>query len=246
MSEIIKTEAVVLSKMNYRESSTIATFYSKDLGRFSGIIKGARSPKSPVGHKIDSFNYLQIVIYKKTGREIQLVSQAELISYYPRIKEDLTKLKYASSVLELVLALTVEEEANERLFRGIVRILNLFETSNRKPGILLIKFIVFILKESGFEIQFERCAVCGKEIGAGEKKYYFNFEKGMVCSTCIHELTGSLSLSPELFQFITGLSNIGTEEKIDSGEIDKTLNFLEKYLKYHVPEFKGIKSIHLF
>ncbi|HEX2961853.1 MAG: DNA repair protein RecO [Bacteroidota bacterium] len=246
MSEIIKTEAVVLSKMNYRESSTIATFYTKDLGKISGIIKGARQPKSPVGHKIDSFNHLQIVLYKKAGREIQLISQAELISYYPRIKEDLLKLKYASASLELVLAMTIEEEANERLFRGLVRILNLFETSNRRPGVLLIKFIVFLLKESGFEIQFERCSICGRPIGAEEKKYYFNFERGMICSSCSHEVAGSMQLSPELFQFITGLSNIGSEEKISAGEIDNTLNFLEKYLKYHVPEFKGIKSIHLF
>jgi len=246
MSEIIKTEAVVLSKMNYRESSTIASFYTKDLGKISGIIKGARSPKSPVGHKIDSFNYLQIVLYKKSGREIQLISQAEMISYYPRIKEDLLKLKYASAVLELVSAMTLEEESNPRLFRGIVRILNLFEASNRKPGILLIKFIVFLLKESGFEIQFMRCSQCGRPISTDEKKYYFNFEKGIICSPCSHDVAVDVTFSPELFQFITGLNGIGSEEKIDSGEIDKTLNFLEKYLKYHVPEFKGIKSIHLF
>ncbi|HEX2867512.1 MAG TPA: DNA repair protein RecO [Ignavibacteriales bacterium] len=246
MSEIIKTEAVVLSKMNYRESSTIASFYTKDLGRISGIIKGARSLKSPIGHKIDLFNHLQIVLYKKTGREIQLVSQAEIISYYPRIKEDLLKLKYASAVLELMQAMTPEEETHEKLFRGVIRILNLFESSNRKPGVLLIRFIVFLLKESGFEIQFDRCSICGREIRPEEKKFYFNFERGIICSSCSHDVAGSLPLSPELFQFITGLNDIRNEDKIDSGEAEKILNFLEKYLKYHVPEFKGIKSIHLF
>ncbi|MCU7494239.1 MAG: DNA repair protein RecO [Ignavibacteria bacterium] len=246
MSEIIKTEAVVLSKMNYRESSTIATFYTKDLGRISGIIKGARQPKSPVGHKIDSFNHLQIVMYKKTGRDMQLISQAELISYFPRIKEDLQKLKYASAVLELTLALTVEEEANQKLFRGLVKMLSLFESSERKPGILLIKFIVFLLKESGFEIQFDQCSICGNPITMGASGYSFNFERGIVCPSCRHEVSSSILLSPELFQIITGLSDIRSEEKIPSGEIDNTLNFLEKYLKYHVPEFKGIKSIHLF
>ena len=45
MSEIIKTEAVVLSKINYGDSSIIASLYSKNSGKMSVIIKGGRNPK---------------------------------------------------------------------------------------------------------------------------------------------------------------------------------------------------------
>ena len=40
MSEIIKTEAVILSKMNYGDTSNILSVYTKDYGKLSVIIKG--------------------------------------------------------------------------------------------------------------------------------------------------------------------------------------------------------------
>ena len=49
MSEIIKTEAVVLSKLNYGDSSSIASLFTEDFGKLSVIVKGARSPKSKYG-----------------------------------------------------------------------------------------------------------------------------------------------------------------------------------------------------
>ena len=42
MSEIIKTEAIVLNKINYGDTSMIASFFTKDYGRLSGILKGGR------------------------------------------------------------------------------------------------------------------------------------------------------------------------------------------------------------
>ena len=62
MSEIIKTEAVVLSKMDYRDSSNIALLFTEDLGKVSVIVKGARSDKSKYGRIVDPLNYLSIVI----------------------------------------------------------------------------------------------------------------------------------------------------------------------------------------
>ena len=55
MSEIIKTEAVVLSKMNYGDSSNIASLFTEDLGKISVIIKGARTVKSKYGKMLKSY-----------------------------------------------------------------------------------------------------------------------------------------------------------------------------------------------
>ena len=46
MSEILKTEAVVLSKMNYSDTSIIASLFTEESGKISAIIKGARTAKS--------------------------------------------------------------------------------------------------------------------------------------------------------------------------------------------------------
>ncbi|MCH7771446.1 MAG: DNA repair protein RecO, partial [Bacteroidetes bacterium] len=74
MSKIIKTEAIVLSKMNYRDTSIITIVYTEELGKISAIVKGGRSPRSKFGMIIDPLNHLQIIIYLKESREVQLLS----------------------------------------------------------------------------------------------------------------------------------------------------------------------------
>jgi len=245
MSEILKTEAIVLKKMNFRESSKIAAFYTKDHGKISAIIKGARSSKSQIGHKIDLLNHLQIVVYNKESRELQILTQAELINHFGKVKEDLDKLKYASAVLEITDELTLEGESNEKLFRGVVKILNLFENSNTLPGILLIKFILFIIKELGYELILDKCSDCGKEILPNQKGF-FSFEKGIICQECKEDHFSTQNFSQELFNLLTCLNNKSNAQNFSIKEVDRALNFLEKYLKYHIPEFKGIQSIHLY
>jgi DNA repair protein RecO (recombination protein O) len=248
MSDIIKTEAIVLNKINYRESSKIASFYTKDFGKISAIIKGARSPKSQIGLKVDIMNHLQVVIYKKDARELQLITQVELLSHFGKIKEDLNKLKYASAVIELIHSLIIENEVNQRLFRGIVKILSLFDSSDTQPGILLVQFILFLLKELGYELQLDKCSICGKEITSGnfQGKIAFNFERGIICTDCKIDFFESYVFSKELFDFLNCLTKRKDDCRVNLNDIDKALNFLEKYIKYHIPEFKGIKSIHLY
>ncbi len=245
MSEIIKTEAVVLSKLDYGDSSSIAALYTKDYGKLSVIIKGARSPKSKIGTLVDPLNHIGIVIYKKDTRDLQILSSADIINHYPKLKEDLECLKFAYAVLELVKNLTVEHEHNLRLFRGIVRILSLMNASKENPKILFLRFFMFFLTELGYEVQLDNCFSCGKSNLKGSQLSY-NFENGIFCEDCKRNIIESYSFSAELFDLLVCLKYFESPRNINNGLLDKAMNFLEKYLKYHVPDFKGISSIQLF
>ncbi|MCX6148886.1 MAG: DNA repair protein RecO [Ignavibacteriales bacterium] len=245
MPEIIKTEAIVLSKMDFGDSSKIATFFTKDLGKISAIIKGARTSKSRIGKIVDVLNHIQIVLYTKSTREIQLLSQADLISNYTKIKSDLKKLKYASAVLELLYSLTPAGEVNERLFKGVVKIFSMMESGKEQPGILLLKFILFLLKEIGFELQIFECSFCEKELNKPQK-INFNFERGIMCEDCSKDQLVSVTISQELFNLFLCLRNKNIQSIFEEKQIENALFFIEKYLKFHIQEFKGINSIHLF
>ncbi|OGU62686.1 MAG: DNA repair protein RecO, partial [Ignavibacteria bacterium RBG_13_36_8] len=164
MSELIKTDAVVLRKLNYGDTSKIATFYSKDFGRISAIIKGARSPKSRIGAMVDIMNHLELVFYQKETRTVQLVSQVNLLSHYPRIKEDLIRHKYAAAILELILNLTFENEVNTRIYTGLTQILDYLNLGEKDPREYFIKFFLFFVKELGYEIQLNKCSQCGRNL----------------------------------------------------------------------------------
>ncbi len=246
MSEILKTEAVVLSKIDYGDSSNIVSFFTKDFGKLSAIIKGARNPKSKIGPIADPMNYVQLVIYSKESRDLQIASSIDLISHFPKIKEDYELLKYAYSVVELMKKLTVEHELNVRLFKGLVRILELLNASKQEPIVIFGRFFVFFLTELGFQLQLTECAGCGGSNLTGNDLSY-NYEIGILCKDCKRTHLESFSINAELFSYLICLKNNETiDRKINYATKEKAIVFMEKYLIHHVPDFKGIQSLQLF
>ena len=244
MSEIVKTEAIVLSKMNYGDSSSIASIFTEDLGKISVIVKGARSPKSKYGKIVDPLNYLLVVLYKKESREIQLLSGADIIEHYPSMKNDLNKLGYAYAVAELIKNLFAEHEVNKKVFKGIIKILSRLNSGEEKPEITFGRFFMFILKETGYEIQIDSCAICGKQKFVDD--IHYNFEKGLICGECTKTVVDNYDINLELLRYLNCLKYNESAGAFSNLITRKAINFMENHLKYHVPDFKGISSLKIF
>jgi len=245
MSEIIKTEAVVLNKLNYGETSSIVSLFTKDCGKLSVIIKGGRNPKSKIGFAADPLNYIQTVFYKKDSRDLQILKSADILSHYSNIKQDLEKLKYAFAVLELVKKLTVEHETNLKLFKGLIRILELFDSSNDKPKVLFGRFFIFFLTELGYEIQLSKCAVCGQS-NLQNMGLSYKFSLGILCNNCKKIYADIFPVAEELFRFLICLKQNKITNNFRDFTADRAIIFMEKYLRYHIPDFQGIQSFKSF
>lgn len=244
MSEIVKTEAVVLSKMNYGDSSSIASLFTEDFGKLSVIVKGARSPKSKYGKIVDPLNYLSVVLYKKESRELQLLSGADTIEHFPSIKNDLNKLEYAYAVVELIKNLLAEHEVSRKIFRGMVKILSRLNSVDENPEVTFGRFFIFFLKEIGYELQIDSCSICGKEKMLDDPHY--NFEKGLICGECKKTVVAIYDINLELLRYLNCLKSNESAGTFSNLIIRKAINFMENHLKYHVPDFKGISSLKLF
>ena len=244
MSEIIKTQAIVLRRINFGDSSKIATFYSEDFGKISAIIKGARSPKSKIGFLIDTTNLLQIVLYKKETRDLQIVSDVDLIKSYSRIRDDYEKFKYASAILELLISLTLENENNKKLFDGTVKIFALLDGAGNNPKLLFAKYFLFFLKEIGYELQFQICSICRKPLVQGDSVSY-NYENGLLCSECRKDRLTVFDFTKELFNLMLCLNSKNNDIQYCEKELDSIIQLLERFLMNHVNEFTGIKSLKI-
>jgi DNA repair protein RecO (recombination protein O) len=243
MSEILKTEAIVLRKLNYGDTSTIASLFTKDYGKLSVMVKGGRNPKSKSANLIDPLNHIHIVIYRKDTREVQLLSSADMISHYPKIKQDLEKLKYSYAVLELINELIPEFEVNLRLFKGIIRILELFETSTEEERVLFGRFFIFFISLLGYEIQFDKCSSCGKAIRE-EVDLSYDLQLGILCNSC-SKLFNGFPLTTELFRYLKSLK-LSTKAVSGQKVQEAAITFMEKYLRAHIPDFQELQSIKIF
>jgi DNA repair protein RecO (recombination protein O) len=244
MSEIIKTEAVVLSKMNYGDSSSIASLFTEHLGKISVIVKGARSPKSKYGRFVDPLNYLSVVLYKKESREIQLLSGADIIEHFPAIKNDISKSAYAFAVAELVKNLLADHEVSRKIFKAIIKILSRLNSGEEKPEITFGRFFMFFLKEIGYGVQIDNCAVCGRRDFTDI--VYYNYDKGLVCGECKKAVVDIYDINVELLHYLNCLKTNESADKFDNLTIQKAINFMEMHLKYHIPDFKGISALKIF
>src|ERR1035438_8785520 len=86
MSKIIKTEAVVLSKLNYGDSSSIVTLFTKEYGKLSAMLKGGRNPKSKISLIVDPINYLEVIFYNNPSRDLQILSSADFKAHFRRAR----------------------------------------------------------------------------------------------------------------------------------------------------------------
>ena len=245
MSDIIKTEAVVLSKINYGDTSSIVSLYTKSDGKLSAIVKGGRGPKSKIGKIIDPLNHLQVIIYKKTSRDVQILSDANLISHFVNTKEDLDATRYSFAIIELVKNLTSEHETNSKLFQGVIKILNMIDEKKEAPAFLFGRFLLFFLSELGYEISADKCTSCGNKMITNQT-LGFSFESGFVCSNCFESHSGLENVSAELFELIVCLKTNRLADKFSVVLMDKFNLLLERYLKFHISDFKGIQSLQIY
>ena len=245
MSTIVKSKAFVLNKLDFGDTSKIVNFYSNEFGRVAGIIKGARSSKSKIGKIVDVLNLVEIIFYKKDGRDIQVVTQADLVSNYTNIKSDLDKLKCASSIIELVLRLTLEDDPHKRLFSGMEKILQRMDSEQTEPMLLFIMFYKFFLEEIGYGIVADSCSECNKNLSSSAEVLY-NYELGFMCKSCGTDHLINYKFSSELFGKIICLSQRNKNCSYEKIELENIISFFEKFLIYHIDEYNGLKSLQMY
>lgn len=245
MSQILKANGIVLKRQDHGETSRIITLYTEEFGKIKGIVKGAKSGKSKAGGVLDLLNLVSVVFYNKENRDLQMITQAELVNFYTKLKNSLDLIAYASAVLELVEKLTPDHEQNGRLYKGTTRILDLFEAGSENPEFQFAKYFLFFTGETGYKLPLDNCASCGKPL-SGEKYLYLNYNHGFYCGDCGKNHSYFEKISKELFNLITCLNIKNCDTVFNPGQIKAVIKILEKYMMFHNPDFTGLRTLRLF
>ena len=116
MSQIIRTEAVVLRAMAYRETSQIVTLFTREMGKIVALAKGARKLKSQFGATLQPMSHIQAIFYHKPTRDLQTLSETSHVTLFNRLNNDLGKMGTGLRMVELVNALVQVEEEQPDVF----------------------------------------------------------------------------------------------------------------------------------
>jgi DNA repair protein RecO (recombination protein O) len=178
------TEAIVLNRKDFRETSALAVFYSKDFGKIRGILKGIRSERSRYGSLAELFGLNKIVFYEKSRSEFQNITQCDLLDGFFGIRKNLAAMAHTAYLAELVDAMTESNEPGTQIYELLHRSFKLIsagEDPNKIARIFELKFLSY----SGFALSFEKCVNCGSGLSAKAK--FSQRRDGMLCEKCLKE-----------------------------------------------------------
>ncbi len=178
---ILKTEAIVLKTFDFRETSRIAVFFSKEYGKVKGILKGIRKDHKKFGSNIDKFSVNDIVYYQYRNSDLHLISHCDLKAFYFPIRGDIKKNLAANYILELVDKIMPTEEENGDVYELMVNYLETLQETDDISKLVHI-FQIKILLLSGFRPHIDSCLICDKAI---HDRALFSLKLGgIVCSYC--------------------------------------------------------------
>jgi len=178
---IHKTEAVILQRRNFRETSLIADFFTRDFGKISGLLKGIRTEPKKFASTMEPFSFNEIIFYEKRHSSLHLVSQADNLSNFDSIRNNMTKIGIASYMMELLSAVMPQEDKNEEVFNLTLLCLNELTLTNNPEKIMTI-FKIKMLALSGFKPHFDSCISCQDRI-LGQAKFSLMLG-GLLCPRC--------------------------------------------------------------
>ncbi|CUS77604.1 DNA replication and repair protein RecO [Candidatus Kryptonium thompsonii] len=249
---LTKTEAVVLKAVKYRETSKIVTLYTKKFGKINAVAKGAMLTTSKFGASLEPMSYILAVLYKKETREVQFLSQADLIKPFLSLYSDYNKMILGLSICELVYKLMKFEEENLRIFNLLVNTLEKLNEAEKNEVNFLWFFIIHLLDVSGFKINFTSCISCGEKFSdenLSKKVVFLSDRGGFMCSKCSSSMKAS-DYSVATFKSLAWLEKAKIENvtnlKIQSNINNEIHNLLMEYMSKHFGELVNLKSVEVY
>jgi DNA repair protein RecO (recombination protein O) len=242
---IHKTEGIVLKKQDFRETSLIANFYTRDFGKISGILKGIRTDIAKFASTVEPFSHNDIIFYKKINSSLHLISQCEEKNNFSGIRQSVFKISSGSFMMELLDKIMPQEEKNEDIFDLALAALKGLETSDNPHKIITI-FKIKILALSGFKPHLDSCVCCGMRIN-GQSKFSLSLG-GLLCQRCIHKDISARSIYRGTVATILHIERNTLQDNLTLGmnpEIKKELDLiLNSFLNFHLErELKSQKVL---
>jgi len=173
-------EGIVLRTYKLGESDKILRVMTREHGKRSAVGKGVRKTLSRFGARLEPLTHARLHLHR--GRTMDVVKQAEIITSFQEIRDNLDLFVAASSMAELVDTLAAEDEPNEGLFDLLLLGLQLLKEYPERARLGLACFEFKVMSQAGFELMVSGCANCGGEMG--QEIWFALGLGGFVCGNC--------------------------------------------------------------
>ena len=178
---IKKIEGIIVSEVDYKESSKIINIFSPEMGVIGVLARGTKKIKSNLSGVTSKLTYGYFHIqYKENG--LSTLMEVDIINGFKNIRRSIDKISYASYLLEL--SSMVYKHGSD------INIYNLLIASLKKidegydyeviTNILELKLLDYL----GIKPVIDSCVNCGSKVDIVTISSY---KGGYLCKNCAHD-----------------------------------------------------------
>ncbi len=148
---IVHTEAVVLKRFPFGETSMIARCFTRKEGKVSVMVRGAKKKKPHYISFFQPINYLDLIYHFKPKRSIQITSKVTYQRIWSKYQNNLKHMSYGLALMEITDKATINNDPHPDLFDELVSVLHKMDTQENRLNILFWYYEMRLLTLLGFK-----------------------------------------------------------------------------------------------
>jgi DNA repair protein RecO (recombination protein O) len=229
---VSRAEAIVLRHIDWGEADRLLWLFTRESGKIRAVAKGIRKPRSRKAGHLEPFTRVNLLLAQ--GRDMPIVTQAEMVESHLPLREDLQRMGYAAYVVELLDRFTYEEGENIQMFHLLADTLSRL-CGDQDTAFAVRYYEMRLLDLVGFRPQLARCMVCGAEIRP-EDQYFSAVQGGLLCPKCGERFPGARSITLGAVRFMRHIQRSTYEEAarlpLKNGVDEELEQLMQYYFTY--------------
>lgn len=178
--KLYKVKAIVLKSREMREADRVLTIFSREQGKLRVVAHGVNKPTSRKRGSVQPFCCTDFLLHR--GREIDSVSQCQVLEMFSPLREDLSRLTYASYLAELVDSLTGEGESNQAVYALLLTCFARLSEKGGDPELVARSFEARLAVLLGYGPRLDVCVNCQSEVNG--QVAFSSMLGGLICRSC--------------------------------------------------------------
>lgn len=208
MSRLVQSQALILRRTPFRETSLVVEGFCGEVGRISIMARGVRGEKSRVAGLLEPFNEVDVVLGHSSTSDWYMLREVSLIRNH-LLDKDYNNGILIQAAAEILLQLDVPPDEAAEIFGLFKRFSDYIGSTKPRAILYFWRFLNSLLRMIGVAPELRQCVVCER---IDEAKIVYRPEKGGLQCICCHtpaDMILALPLKPEVIDILSHLHEIG-------------------------------------
>ncbi|HEY2880800.1 MAG TPA: DNA repair protein RecO [Pirellulales bacterium] len=232
-----KATAIVLKVVEFSETSSVVTLFTREFGKIHGLAKGARKLKGPFESALDLLAQCRIVFLRKSSGSLDLLTEAKLQRRFRPRGRELSCLYAGYYVAELLSELTDDYDPHPALFDlADQTLISLAEGG--AVAVLVLRFELAALAILGHLPSVDTCVQCGTPVEPAGRVAFGLLAGGVLCPNCRGGKRQVVAVGGKTLQAIGQLGDTNSEAwrqlELDPRTRGELRGLLNNYLSHHL------------